>query len=57
MEWYCRTPPDVYRSIPVRSRTKTINMEKKKLEIVLEEVLEELKTVKNTALEQKQQTW
>lgn len=32
-------------------------MEKEKLEIVLEEVLEELKMVKDTMLEQKQQTW
>ena len=32
-------------------------MEKEKLEIVLEEVLEELRTVKDTVLEQKQQTW
>jgi len=32
-------------------------MEKEKLEIVLEEVLEELKAVKETVLEQKQQTW
>lgn len=32
-------------------------MEREKLEIVLEEVLEELRTVKDTMLEQKQQTW
>ena len=32
-------------------------MEKEKLEIVLEEVLEELKVVKSVVLEQKQQVW
>lgn len=32
-------------------------MEKEKLEIVLEDVLEELKAVKDTVLEQNQQTW